>query len=81
MTGFARLVEILADVPQLGDIFSLHHVERFERDVSHGLDARVPLDRIAFDLRGDLRRRQFDGVRSRAVVVLSGRRERPAEAP
>jgi hypothetical protein len=42
MTGFTRLVEILADVPQLVDVFSLDDVERFERDISERLDSRVP---------------------------------------
>src|SRR5262245_23444094 len=56
MARFTRLVEILADVPQLRDVFSLDDVERFERDVSERLDSCVPLHRIAFDLGGDLRR-------------------------
>src|SRR5204862_3386445 len=76
MTRFTRLVEVLADVPQLLDVFSLGDVERLERHVSERLDSRVPLHRITLDLRGDLRRRQFDRVRSRAVVLVSGRSER-----
>src|SRR5947208_3544254 len=79
MTRFTRLVEVLADVPQLLDVFSLGDVERLERHVSERLDSRVPLHRITLDLRGDLRRRQFDRVRSRAVVLVSGRSERATD--
>src|SRR5438093_7714768 len=43
MTRFTRLVEILADVPQLLDVFSVGDVERLERHVSERLDSRVPL--------------------------------------
>src|SRR2546426_11286155 len=79
MTRFTRLVEILADVPQLVDVFSLDDVERFERHISERLDSCVPLHRITFDLRADLRLRQFDRVRSRAVVLVSGRSERSTD--
>src|SRR3954468_14632239 len=54
MTRFARFVEILADVPQLGDIFSLRDVERFESNVAQRFDAGVPFDRVAFPLGSDL---------------------------
>src|SRR5438874_3412139 len=76
MTCLTRLVEILADVPQLVDVFSLDDVDRFERHIPERLDACVPFDRITFDFRGDLCRRQFDRIRSGAVVLVSGRRER-----
>src|SRR5882672_8996771 len=79
MTRFTRLVEILADVPQLVDVFSLDDIERFERHISERLDSCVPLPRITFDLRGDLRRRRFHRVRSRAVVLVSGRSERSTD--
>src|SRR5262245_8695964 len=74
---FAGFVEVLADVPQLLDVFSFGHVEGLESHVSERLDSRVPLDRVAFDFRGDLRRRQLDRVRAGAVVLVAGRRERP----
>jgi len=77
MARLARLVEILADVPQLGDVLPLRDVERLERHVSQRFDARIPLDGIALHLGGDLRRREFDGVRAGAVVFVAGRRERP----
>src|SRR5262249_37520143 len=74
----ARFVEVLADVPHLVDVFPLGDLHRFERDVPERLDARVPFDGIALDLRGDLRRRQFDGMRTLAVVLVARRRERAA---
>src|SRR5262245_33772805 len=73
MTRFARLVEILTDVPQLVDVFSPRDIERFERHISERLDSGVPLHGIALDFRGDLGRRQFDSVRSGAVVLVTGR--------
>src|SRR5216117_1382572 len=57
MTRLTCLVEILADVPQLVDVFSPDDVERFERHIAERRDSCVPLHRITFDLRGDLRRR------------------------
>src|SRR6267142_4319490 len=79
VTRFTRPVEILADVPQLVDVFSLDDIERFERHISERLDSGVPLHRITFDLRGDLRRRQFHRVRAPAVVLVSGRGERSTD--
>src|SRR5262245_1159819 len=73
MARFARLVEVLADVPQFLDIFSPGHVERLERHVSERLDACVPFHGIALDLRGDLRGRELDRVRPRAVVLVARR--------
>src|SRR5436190_13050014 len=52
----ARLVEVLARVPQLFGISLLHDVEHFDADVAQRLDARVPLDGILADLRDDLLR-------------------------
>src|SRR5215468_2581400 len=79
MARLACLVEVLADIPQLLDIFPLGYVERLERHVSERLDACVPFHGITLDFRGDLRGRELDRVRARAVVLVAGRGERPLD--
>src|SRR5262245_505907 len=77
MTRFARLVQIVRSVPELVRIPSLDDIEDLEADIPKRLDPSIPFDWIPLDFRHDLRRRQLDRVRTRAVVLVAGRRERP----
>ena len=56
MTVLARLIEVVARVPQFLGVSSFDDLHHLETDVAQRFDLGVPEDRIFLELRGDLRR-------------------------
>src|SRR5215510_13511198 len=76
MAALASDIEVFTRIPQFGNVFPLDDVQYLKADISKGLDSCVPLDWVFVDLRRDLVRRQFNGIRSDAVIQIAGRRKR-----
>src|SRR5262245_19556684 len=75
MALLARLIEVLRGVPQLVHVLALDDFQHLEPDVPERFNLGIPEDRVVFELRLDLRRRQLCRFGAVAVVVVSSRSE------
>jgi len=80
MAALASDIEVFSGIPQFGHVFSLDDIQHLKADVSKGLDSCIPLDGVLVDFRRCLVRRQFNGIRSDAVIQIAGGRKRSRDA-
>src|SRR5215471_9146426 len=75
MAALASDIEVFSGIPQFGHVLPLDDIQYLKADVSKRLDSRIPLDWVFADFRRYLIRRQFNSVRSDAVVQIAGGRK------